>query len=151
METAGPPNAAAWRAFLVTHASVLRTLEREMLEEQGLPLTWYDILVHLDEAPEGRLRMQTLADSILLSRSGLTRLFDRMEQRGLVRRESCPEDRRGTYAVMTPKGRSAFSRAQPGHLRGIDEHFLRHLDQDELELLERIQTKVLSSVKGAAR
>ena len=65
---------AAWRAFLEAHAIIIRALEREMEEEQGLPLTWYDILVHLDHAPQGRLRMQALAECLLLSRSGVTRL-----------------------------------------------------------------------------
>ena len=87
---------AAWRAFLLTYSRVMRTLEQEMQESEGLALSWYDILAHLDDAPEGRIRMQFLADSILLSRSGLTRLIDRMVEAGLVTRENCPEDRRGT-------------------------------------------------------
>jgi len=86
----------AWWAFLEAHAAVIRALEREMAAEQGLPLTWYDILAHLDRASQGHLRMQALAECLLLSRSGVTRLIDRMEQAGLVRREFCPDDRRGS-------------------------------------------------------
>jgi DNA-binding MarR family transcriptional regulator len=140
----------AWRAFLQAHAAVIRTLEREMQEEQGLPLTWYEILVWLDHAPEGRLRMQDLADSVLLSRSGLTRLMDRMTEAGLVTREACSYDRRGMNAVITPEGRAALERSAPGHLRGVQEHFLRHLDDADVQAMRRALSKVLASEKGEA-
>ena len=84
-----------WRSFLETHSTLIRALEKEMQADQGLPLTWYDVLVHLSEASGGRLRHQALAKSLLLSRSGITRLVDRMATAGLVRREPCPDDRAG--------------------------------------------------------
>jgi DNA-binding MarR family transcriptional regulator len=139
---------AAWRAFLEAHAAVIRVLEREMAEEQGLPLTWYDILAHLDSAPQGRLRMQALAECLLLSRSGVTRLVDRMEQAGLVRRESCLDDRRGSYAIITQDGRLALRRAMPGHFRGIQRHFLHHLNDQDIRALHSALSKVLRGERG---
>jgi DNA-binding MarR family transcriptional regulator len=139
---------AAWRAFLEAHAAVIRVLEREMAEEEGLPLTWYDILAHLDSAPQGRLRMQALAECLLLSRSGVTRLVDRMEQARLVRRESCPDDRRGCYAIITQDGRLALRRAMPGHFRGIQRHFLHHLNDQDIRALHSALSKVLRGERG---
>src|SRR3954463_6481530 len=88
-----------WRLFLATHASVAEVLDAELQAERSMPLTWYDVLVNLDHAPGGRMRMQHLAEAVLFSRSGLTRLADRMERAGLISREACPDDRRGTFAV----------------------------------------------------
>lgn len=140
---------ASWRAFLLTYDSVMRELEREMQEEQDLPLTWYDILAHLDSAPRGALRMQELAESALLSRSGLTRLVDRMEQAGLVERHPCEEDRRGTYAVITNHGETTLFEAMPGHIDGIEEHFLRYLDLFDVQALLRVLSKVLEGERTA--
>ena len=125
----------AWRAFSEAHASVVGGLEREMQERQGLSLVWYDILVNLESARNGQLRMQVLADSVLLSRSGLTRLLDRMAAAGLVCREPCAEDRRGTYASLTDLGRRALVNAAPEHEAGIDRHFLDRLSDDDIEAL----------------
>ena len=136
---------AAWRAFLQAHARLIRVLEREMQEEQELPLTWYDILAHLDSTPDGRLRMQELAESVPLSRSGLTRLVDRMAKSGLVSRAPCPNDRRGTYAVITLQGRTTLQEAMPGHLRGVEQHFLNRLDDTDIQALDRSLSKVLES------
>jgi DNA-binding MarR family transcriptional regulator len=134
----------AWRAFLEAHARVTERLERELRDEQGLPLAWYDVLVHLHEATEHRLRMQDLAGEVLLSKSGLTRLIDRMERAGLVRRAACTEDRRGTFAELTAQGREMLRRTSPTHLRGVAEHFAAHLDDDESAVLERVLTRVAS-------
>ena len=92
-EKIDPP--LVWEAFLRTQAAIVRRLEREMMETDGLPLPWYDVLIQLYATPEKRLRMQVLAESVVLSRSGVTRLIDRLEREGLVRREASPEDRRG--------------------------------------------------------
>jgi DNA-binding MarR family transcriptional regulator len=142
---------AAWRSLLEVHASVVELLSRELEEQRGLPLGWYDVLLTLDQAPEQRLRMQDLAQSVLLSKSGLTRLIDRMETEGLVRRERCPSDRRGAFAVLTPEGRSTFRRAAPVHLRGIQEHFARHLDDDEAVTLNDALARVSSAARRTAR
>jgi DNA-binding MarR family transcriptional regulator len=133
-----------WRAFLEAHAAVADALDAELRAERGMPLTWYDVLVNLHEAG-GRLRMQHLASAVLFSRSGLTRLVDRMGSAGLVRRERCADDGRGTFAVMTPAGRRALQRAAPVHLRGVDEHFLRHLGPADLRAFDSALGRVLAS------
>src|SRR5512134_3413797 len=97
-----PERMAAWRTFLVAHARVTDVLASELEAEGGLPLTWYDVLVQLSEAPDNRLRMQELARAVLLSKSGLTRLVDRMTSGGLVTREPCLDDRRGTFVCLSP-------------------------------------------------
>jgi DNA-binding MarR family transcriptional regulator len=138
---------AAWRLLLETHAAVTELLEDELVAERGLPLSHYDVLLNLAEAPEGRLRMQELSESVLLSKSGLSRLVDRIVEAGLVRRERCEADRRGWFAVLTDQGRSALRRAAPIHLRGIQEHFARHLDPGEVQVL----ASALGRVVAAAR
>jgi DNA-binding MarR family transcriptional regulator len=141
-----PAQLAAWRLLLEAHATVTELLERELVAERGLPLSRYDVLLNLAEAPGGRLRMQELSASVLLSKSGLSRLVDRMVAAGLVRRERCEDDRRGWFAVLTDQGRSALRRAAPVHLRGIQEHFTRHLAPEEVQVL----TAALSRVVAAA-
>jgi DNA-binding MarR family transcriptional regulator len=132
----------AWRSFLRAHAVVVGSLERELVAETGLPLPWYDVLLQLAEAPDRRLRMAELADRVLLSRSGLTRLVDRLVAEGLVRREPSPDDARGTYTVLTVEGIDRLRRAVPAHLGGVERHWLAHFSDDELrqlgELLGRI-------------
>ena len=142
-----PEEMAAWLSFLVAHATVIRTLEQEMEEDQGLPLVWYDVLAQLDRQG-GQLRMCDLADLVLLSRSNITRLVDRMAGAGLVKREPCPEDRRGMYAVITQQGRDALQRAWPGHWRGIVKHFVQHLNQEDVKALYAALSKVLEAERG---
>jgi DNA-binding MarR family transcriptional regulator len=137
----------AWRAFLEAHASVTRTLDRELQEERGLPLTWYDALVQLEEAG-GELRMFTLAERLLLSRSATTRFADRLEGAGLIERRRCDGDRRGTEVSLTAAGRAALHDAAPVHLRGIEEHFSRHLDPAERRLLAAALGRVASVERG---
>jgi DNA-binding MarR family transcriptional regulator len=137
-----PAQLGAWVAFLEAHARVFELLERELRDEEELHLTWYDVMVHLSAAPERRLRMQELADAILLSKSGLTRLVDRMEQAGLVRRVACPDDRRGTFAELTPAGLERLRATAPSHLRGVREHFADLLDDDEAAQLERLLRRI---------
>ena len=145
-----PAQLSAWRRLLEAHAAVTELLEHELLAERGLPLTRYDVLLNLAEAPGGRLRMQELSNSVLLSKSGLSRLVDRMVEAGLVRRERCEDDRRGWFAVLTDQGRSALRRAAPVHLRGIQEHFARHLEPDEVEALIAALSRVVAAAKASA-
>ncbi len=133
---------AAWESMLRAVFSLIRTFERELQEAEDLPLAWYDVLLQLDESPEGRLRMQALADSVVLSRSGLTRLIDRMEKAGLVQREPSTEDRRGHYALLTEEGRAVLLRARPVHHRGIYDHFTSHLDEADLKALNAVTEKI---------
>ena len=144
-----PGHLAAWRALLETHAAVTELLARELSAERGLPLKAYDVLLNLAESPEGRLRMQELSASVLLSKSGLSRLVDRMVEAGLVRRERCQDDRRGWFAVLTDQGRSALRRAAPVHLRGIQEHFAQHLEPEEVRVLATALARVVAAAKAA--
>jgi DNA-binding MarR family transcriptional regulator len=122
---------AAWRAFLEAHAHITELLEQELQAEHHLSLPWYDVLVQLNEVPDRRLRMTELAAAVLLSKSGLTRLVDRMLSAGLVDREADPGDRRGIYVCLTDAGLQRLREAAPTHLRGIQEHFGSRLSIDE--------------------
>jgi DNA-binding MarR family transcriptional regulator len=137
---------AAWRGFLRVHASLVRDLDRELEEAHGLPLTHYEVLLYLANAPDNRLRMSDLASSVLLSQSGVTRLVDRLERAGHVARMPCPEDRRVLWARLTDAGRARLEEARPTHLAGIRARFLAHFDDAELEELaagwERVQPGV---------
>jgi DNA-binding MarR family transcriptional regulator len=136
---------AAWSAFLGSYAIVRDHLERELEEARGMPLSWYEVLVRLSEAPDGAIRMQQLARGVFLSKSGLTQVATRMEAAGLITREPCPSDRRGINAVITNQGRRAARRAAVIHLAGIQSHFGRHLDDAELEAVAAAMGKVFSA------
>ncbi|HEY9408738.1 MAG TPA: MarR family transcriptional regulator [Jiangellaceae bacterium] len=137
-----PEELEVWRTFIRVHAQVLRRLEADLVERHGLPLAWYDVLVRLLEADERRLRMTELADRVMLSPSGLTRLVDRMVDEGLVRREQAERDGRGFYAVLTDVGYERLREATGTHLRGVREYVISRFEPDELaqmsELLRRI-------------
>jgi DNA-binding MarR family transcriptional regulator len=137
----------AWKAFLRAQAELISTLDRELEAEQGMPLTFFDVLIQLSQAG-GRLRMSELANAVLLSRSGVTRLVDRMVRAGLLRREQCPEDRRALYAALTPEGTRALKRARPVHLRGVAEHFARHLSDEEAKTLAAALGRMSTSPEG---
>ena len=126
-----------WRSFLRTHSSVVRRLERD-LADLGTPLAWYDVLLQLAEAPQRRLRMAELAERVLLSRSGLTRLVDRLQAEGLVTREPFPGDARGTYTVLTLEGLARLRAAAPVHLAGVEAYWVCKLDDDELRQLAQL-------------
>ena len=133
----------AWRGLLRVHAALVRELDAELDEAHGLPLSSYDVLIYLQAAPDKRLRMAELADSVLLSRSGVTRLVDRLEREGLIVRDNCASDGRGLYAVLTDEGEAMLAKARPTHLAGVRERFVRHFSEEELEQLasywERVQ------------
>lgn len=141
-----PVELRAWRVLLRVHAHVTRQLEAELLADQGMALGTYDVLVQLSESPGRRLRMTDLAERVLLSRSGLTRLVDRLEKEGLVQREPCPDDARGTFTVLTEAGQERLATAAPGHLAGVHEHLTGRFDEDELRVLERLLGRVLEDV-----
>jgi len=141
---------AAWRLFLQAHKELTNALAAELEAERDLPLSWYDVLIQLSQEPDGRMRMQDLARRILLSKSGLTRLFDRMQETGLVQRESCPDDRRGTHAALTPAGRRTLQRAMPVHRRGIEQHFSSQLTETETAALSSAFEKMLTALSEGA-
>lgn len=138
----------AWRSFLRAHAKVTRQLDAELSAECDLPLGSYEVLLHLNEQPDRRLRMTELADRVLLSRSGLTRLVDRLEREGLIRRESCPSDLRGTNAVLTDTGGDRLAAAAPIHLRGVREHLVDLLSPEEIEVIARAFGRITSDCPG---
>jgi DNA-binding MarR family transcriptional regulator len=125
----------AWRGMLRAHSALTKALDAELVRAHGLPLSSYEVLLFLADSPEGQMRMSELADGVLLSRSGLTRLVDRMQREGLLRRERCEDDARGWFAAITPKGRELFTRARKTHLDGVRERFLSHFTRDELRSL----------------
>ena len=133
----------AWRGMLRIHTALIRALDAELDAAHGLPLTSYDVLIYLQNAPQKRLRMAELADSVLLSRSGVTRLVDRLEREGLLVRDACDDDGRGLYAVLTRKGEEVLERARPTHLAGVRERFLSHFSEDELEQMAAYWERVL--------
>ena len=134
---------AAWAGFLRGHAQIVRALDAELEREHGLPLTSYDVLIQLSLAPDRRLRMSELADAIVLSRSGLTRLVDRLERGGLVERERGEADPRQVYARLTDRGFEAVAEATPTHIAGIKERFLDRLSDEQMKQLAAIWRAVL--------
>jgi DNA-binding MarR family transcriptional regulator len=132
----------AWRGLLRVHAGLTRALDAELVREHDLPLSSYEVLLFLADSPEGQLRMSELAEGVLLSRSGLTRLVDRMERDDLLRRERCPDDARGFLATITPKGRALFARARQTHLDGVRDRFLTHLSAEEQRVLAELWDRV---------
>ena len=132
----------AWRGFLRAHATVLRALEADLQAEHELPLASYDVLVQLSESPDRRLRMTELADRVLLSRSGLTRLADRLEREGLLTREPCPSDARGTLAVLTDAGWDKVVATAPGHVSEVRRLVFDPLTKTQVRQLHDIATRI---------
>jgi DNA-binding MarR family transcriptional regulator len=126
-----------WRTFLVAHARLTRRLDEELRAEHGLSLAEYDALLQLAQAPDRRLRMSQLAEAVILSRSGVTRLIDRLVADGLVERSHCLTDARGAEAVLTAAGLGRLRRAATTHLRGIDQYFLSVVPASDLGTLGR--------------
>jgi DNA-binding MarR family transcriptional regulator len=136
------PGMLAWRTFLTAHATVIRRLEVELEEQESLALSDFDVLIQLHFAG-GTLRMRDLAESVLLSRSGMTRRVDRLEAAGYVSRVACETDRRGSFAHLTDGGRERLRTALPVHLRGIADHFLAPLATDELASIRTSLAKLV--------
>ena len=138
-----PLELGAWREFLRVHATLTRDLDEELRRAHGLPLSSYDVLVNLESAPNRQMRMSELADAVLLSRSGLTRLVERLERDGLLARADCPSDARGSLAVLSDVGMARLAEARKTHLRGVRERFLDHFEDAELEQLAAYWRRVL--------
>ena len=136
---------AAWRGMLRAYSAMTKALDAELVREHGLPLSSYEVLLYLADSPDGQLRMSELADSVLLSRSGLTRLVDRLERDGLLRRERCKQDARGWFAAITDDGRELFGRARRTHLDGVRRLFLSHFSRDELRSLGSLWQRLEAS------
>jgi DNA-binding MarR family transcriptional regulator len=138
-----PLEVRAWRGLLRVHASLSKALDAELEAEHSLPLTSYEVLMYLADAEHERMRMCDLAASVILSRSGLTRLVDRLERDGLIARQSCASDARGAFAKLTPAGRERLQAARATHLAGVRALFLDHFTAAELEELARFWERVV--------
>jgi DNA-binding MarR family transcriptional regulator len=135
----------AWRGLLRVHAQLSKALDAQLDAAHGLPLTSYEVLMYLSDADAGRMRMNDLAASVLLSRSGLTRLVDRLERDGYLERCSCAHDARGAFAVLTPAGREKLEAARETHLAGVRELFLSRFSDEELDALGSAWDRVLGT------
>jgi DNA-binding MarR family transcriptional regulator len=135
----------AWRGLLRVHAQLSKALDAQLDAAHALQLTSYEVLLYLSDAEGGRMRMNDLAASVLLSRSGLTRLVDRLERDGYLERCSCAHDARGAFAVLTPAGREKLDAARETHLAGVRELFLSHFSEEELDVLGDAWDRVLKT------
>jgi DNA-binding MarR family transcriptional regulator len=140
---------APWRAFVRAQAHVSRRLDEDLRAEHGLSLQEYVALLILAEAPDRRLRMGRLADSLTLSKSGATRLIDRLVQDGLVDRVTCSSDLRGAEAALTEAGVTRLRTAAPTHLRGIAEYFLSAIEGTDLDVVQRTMESVADRACGS--
>jgi DNA-binding MarR family transcriptional regulator len=145
MSTSTPPkigdeHLAAWRAFLRAHSAMLRRLSGDLEEADLPPLSWYDVLAALRDAPEERMRQVELAEQVLISNSGLSRLLDRIESKGLIERLSYPSDRRAFFVCLTDEGRDMLERMWPVYARGIAEDFLPALGEDPCEIRQTLES-----------
>src|SRR4051795_160680 len=132
---------ATWRLFFESALALLDVLDAELEHDAGLSVRWYDVLVHLEESPSG-VRMRDLAERILTSKSGLTRVVDRMEEAGLVRRVRPEDDRRSILVVLTDEGRTTMEQARRHHRHAIEQHFSRHLADTDVKALTRALEKL---------
>jgi DNA-binding MarR family transcriptional regulator len=132
----------AWRGLLRTHASLAKLLDAELEAQHGLPMTSYEVLHHLEGAERGRMRMCDLAEQAQLSRSGLTRLVDRLERDGLIERCSCEHDARGAYACLTQAGSEVLCKARSTHRSLVREHFLSRFSAQELQSLASLWERI---------
>lgn len=123
---------AVWLGFLSTHLRLLRILDAELVAAERIPMSSFEVLLTLAESPGGRVRMKDIASSLLISRSGLTRIVDDLERQGLVVREKCPTDARGFDAVLTEAGKKAYRRARKVHLTNLRGEFLDKLSDEQL-------------------
>ena len=140
--TARDARLSPWRSFLMAYARVSRRLDEELRIEHDLSIAEYETLLTLAQAPGRRMRMGPLAEQVILSKSGVTRLIDRLVGDDLVERSACLADARGAEAVLTDRGLARLREASPTHLRGISEHFLAVLGDADLEVIERSMTAV---------
>jgi DNA-binding MarR family transcriptional regulator len=144
--SADDPRLGAWRSFLHAHARLLRRLDEELQAEHGLSLAEYDALVQLVNAPGRRLRMSVLADRVLLSRSGITRLVDRLVASGMVERSACAADARGAEAALTDQGFVRLRAASRTHLDGVQRYFLGLLPDADRDAVERSCNDILDEL-----
>ena len=136
-----------WRLFITAHAKLINKIDGDLQSAGQIPLNWYDVLIELQEAPEKRLRMAELAEKVVLSRSGLTRLVDRLEKEGYLRREIDPDDRRGFFAILTDNGEIALRKAWTIYRGSINKYFATFFNLDEANGLRNILSNILEELE----
>ena len=141
LSSPSPERLRAWRLYFESALALADVLDGELERDAGIPLRWYDALVQLEETPDG-LRMNELAERILYSKSGFTRVVDRLEEAGLVQRVRPENDRRSILVVLTDEGRTAMDRARRHHRHAIEQHFSRHLSDTDIKTLTRALEKL---------
>ncbi|WP_242910893.1 MarR family winged helix-turn-helix transcriptional regulator [Actinomadura terrae] len=139
-----------WRAYVDGSVRLTEVMDRDLKTRHGLSVSEYEILVRLSEAPERRLRMAELAANASQSRSRLSHTCSRLESKGLVRRDSCPSDKRGVIAVLTDEGFAALERAARDHVETVRNHFIDVIEPDDLEAIGRAFNAVLKKMTGGA-
>jgi len=141
------PRLNAWGAFLTAHKALENILSRELESACGLPLTWFDALAQLRMAPAHRLTMGQLATALLFSKSGLTRLIDRMVEAGLVQRLARPGDRRSLHIALTDAGEAKFRQALPIHLDHVKRYFAAYIEDGEAAAVESALVRMANAVR----
>ena len=141
----GDTDTAAWAALLRVHAALVPRLDRELQQQCGLPLTWYDVLLELNSAPGRRLSMGELGEAAVVSRTRASRVVDQLAAAGLVSREINPEDKRSAYAVITDEGRKVLRAAAPVYLAAIERHYTSHMSAAEARTVAAALEKVLAA------
>ncbi len=126
-----------------THRLLTDRLGRELEQDVGIPLVFFDVLINVGAAPDGRVTMSRLSNDIALTTGGVTRLVDRMVDAGLVERQACPSDRRSIHVILTAEGRNVLARAVAAHIEGIDRHLMAHLSDRDCANLASALTKIL--------
>jgi DNA-binding MarR family transcriptional regulator len=137
---------AAWRLFITGNARLLDRIDRDLVSAGCIPLHWYDVLVELVEAPDNRLRLTELAQRVVLSKSGLSRLVDKLEEAGYLTREPTPDDKRGAYAVLTETGRAALRQAWSVYARSIQTYFAQYLDEADTQLMTKLLERLIAGL-----
>jgi len=139
---------SAWVAFLRGHAALTRELNAQLVADHGLTINDYEVLLRLSRAPDVRLKRVELAQSVLLTPSGITRLLDGLQAAGWVDKASCASDARITYAVLTESGAQKLREAAASHLSDVDRVFAGHFDEAELETLARLLGRIDGAGSG---
>lgn len=151
MDACQDPRIAAFGMFLEAHAGVVGAVNRDLEADSGMPVSWFEVLVRLVRSPGERLRMSELASQVALSTSGLTRLADRLDEAGFIRREACPSDRRGAFAVLTDEGRRTLEQALPAHLASLDRHLAQPLGEEGMATFEGLMRVLRDGTDRARR
>lgn len=143
------PRITAFGLLHEAHRAVMTAVSADLAGATDVPTAEFEVLIRLSRSPGQRLRLTELAHQVRLSTSGLSRLVDRVEAAGLVRREACPSDRRGSFAVLTEKGEAALEEALPPHLESLERHVVAPLGPEELATLEGLLRRLRDSAEGS--